>query len=284
MKIGNFELYRDLLRERSGLVLTQEKSYLLESRLRPVAKKWGFDSIDALTLELRGMADDRLIKDVVEAMTTNETLFFRDTKPFKLFEETVLPYLSENRRAGESLKIWCAACSSGQEPYSLAMLLKEQKAKLQGRRADILATDISHEILNAAREGIYSQFEVQRGLPIQQLMTNFTQINEKWQINEDLRKMVRFEYFNLLESMARMGPFDVVFCRNVLIYFDEPTKKQVLENIAGTMKKDGFLFLGGAETVLGLTDKFEPMTDKRGIYVLKGQHNVQALNPDKALA
>ncbi len=276
MRVSDFEFYRELLASKSGLVLTPDKSYLLDSRLTPVAKKWGYPSLEALTMALRGVADKDLMIDVVEAMTTNETSFFRDKNPFRLFEEYVLPYLTRHRAGSRQFKIWCAASSSGQEPYSLAITLQENAASLRGWSTPIMATDISQEILDQARNGLYTQFEVQRGLPIQMLMKYFKQEGDKWRINEDIRKMVSFQYFNLLENMQTLGQFDVIFCRNVLIYFDEETKRQVLENMACVLKPDGFLVLGGAETVLGITDKYKPLTDQRGIYILSSNTQHEA--------
>ena len=269
MRINDFDLYKDLLKSKSGLTLTADKSYLLDSRLTPVAKKWNYPSLDAMTLVLRGVPDPKLIKDVVEAMTTNETSFFRDTKPFDMFNNAILPYMMKKRATKKSINIWCAAASSGQESYSLAMLLKEKGAALNGWNVKIYATDISTEILDHARKGVYSQFEVQRGLPIQMLMKYFEQSGDGWVIKEEIRRMVRFEYFNLLEDMSKLEMFDVIFCRNVLIYFDEQTKKMVLEKMAKKLESDGFLVLGGAETVLGITDVFKLAESHRGLYVLK---------------
>ena len=216
--------------------------------------------------------------DIVEAMTTNETSFFRDQRPFDTFKNTVLPYLLKTRGSRRTLRIWSAACSSGQEAYSLAMLLKEQESRIAGWRIEIIGTDISNEILDKARKGEFSQFEVQRGLPIQMLLKYFTQSGERWQINDDIKKMVRFDYFNLLNDMGALGTFDVVFCRNVLIYFDEPIKKEVLRKISGQMQNDGFLFLGGAETVLGLDSAFKSMKEYRGLYALEnGSYDMEAL-------
>jgi chemotaxis protein methyltransferase CheR len=249
------------------LVITPDKSYLLDSRLTPVAKKWNFASLDVMTLQLRALPDPKLIKDIVEAMTTNETSFFRDTKPFHLFQETILPYMLQHRGTKKSVRIWCAACSSGQEPYSLSMILKDMEAQLRGWRFDIVATDLSDEILDQARKGTYSQFEVQRGLPIQYLMKYFTQVGESWVLKDEIKSMVKFSTFNLLDEMNRMGTFDIIFCRNVLIYFDEKTKGGILGKMEKQLEKDGFLLLGGAETVLGITDKFSPMPEKRGLYI-----------------
>lgn len=268
MKSADFELYQKILYDESGLVVTPEKSYLLDSRLSPIAKRWDLEGIDALTAMLRTPVPNRaIIKDVVEAMTTNETSFFRDMTPFNNFENAIIPYLLENKAPGSSIKIWCAACSSGQEPYSLAMLLKENEAKLKGMRFDIYATDLSTEILDTAKTAKYSQFEVQRGMPIQLLMKYFTQEGEAWHLNDDIKRMIRFEPLNLLKPFAMPGKFDIIFCRNVLIYFDKETKKDVLERLHQKMHGDGFLFLGGAETVFGITESFKAVTGLRGLYV-----------------
>jgi len=267
MKIQDFELYKELLYDKSGLVITPDKSYLLDSRLTPIAKKWDYPTIDAMTIALRSFPDQSLIKDIIEAMTTNETSFYRDMKPFYYFENVILPYLKETKSATRKIKIWCAAASSGQEPYTLAMLLKECAPKMPGWTFEIRATDISDEILDNAKKGLYTQFEVQRGLPITHLMKYFTQAEDKWQINDDVKSMIKFENFNLLKSMAGLGSFDVIFCRNVLIYFDDKTKNEVLTKMANLLPNDGFVILGGAETVLGICDKFVPLDNARGLYV-----------------
>ena len=266
MNITDFDIYKDLLREQSGLMLTQDKSYLIESRLNPVAKKWGYEDVVGMTDVLRAVPPRDLVNDIVEAMTTNETSFFRDTRPFDTFKNVVLPHFIKNPPSGKHLRIWCAAASSGQEPYSIAMILKEEAAKLSGWRFTITATDISHEILEQAKEGVYSQFEVQRGLPITLLMKYFVQNDDKWEISQDIKKMVNFKYFNLLDDMTIMGQHDIILCRNVLIYFDQPTKKDVMERMCKKMSDNGFFFLGGAETVLGITDDLKNIPDTRGLY------------------
>ena len=268
MNVQDFDFIARLLKETSGLVLGKDKAYLLESRLNPVARKWQFKGFDELAEAVRLGKEKALIQDVTEAMTTNESFFFRDTKPFDQFRDVVLPHLLEARASSRSFRIWSAACSSGQEPYSLAMILKEAEAKLNGWRIEILATDLSTEILQKAQEGLYSQFEVQRGLPINFLVKYFKQDGDRWLVNDEIRRMVKFQTFNLLESPARFGKFDVVFCRNVLIYFDQDTKGQVLGGISELMPDDGFLYLGGAETVLGITDKFQLVPGQRGLYGL----------------
>ena len=274
MNVNDFEFIAQLLYQRSGLVITQEKAYLLESRLNPVARKWDLDGFEALIAAMRTKKDEQMMVDVTEAMTTNESFFFRDNRPFDLFKENVLPHLLEARKAQKRIRIWSAACSSGQEPYTIAMILKEEAARMAGWTVEIVATDISTEILNKAKEGLYSQFEVQRGLPITLLMKYFTQDGDKWRISEDIKKMVQYRAFNLLESPLTLGTFDVIFCRNVLIYFDQETKGKVLDGMSKVMPADGFLYLGGAETVLGISNSFEVIPGQRGIYQLTGANNV----------
>ena len=270
MKPDDFAFLATLVKERSGLVLSTDKVYLLESRLMPVARKSGLKGLEELVAAIRGRRDEALIRDVTEAMTTNESFFFRDNKPFDLFRDVVLPQLLESRASKKAFRIWCAAASSGQEPYSLAMILKEEAAKLAGWRHEIVGTDISTEMLAKAKAGVYSQFEVQRGLPVQMLVKYFKKRDELWEIDPALRAMVQYKEFNLLDSLRPLGNFDVVFCRNVLIYFDQDTKGKVLGEISGLMPDDGVLFLGGAETVLGISDKFKPVTGQRGVYCPAG--------------
>jgi len=266
MKPEDFDFISTFLKNRSGLVLTPDKAYLLESRLMPVARKNGMKDLDELIEAVRSGGKNALLVDVTEAMTTNESFFFRDTKPFDLFRDFVLPDLMETLKTRKSFRIFCAAASSGQEPYSLAMILKEEAAKLTGWRHEIIGTDISREILDKAEAGSYTQFEVQRGLPIQMLIKYFTQVEEQWQINQDIRDLVKYKEYNLLGDLKPLGQFDVVFCRNVLIYFDRETKGRVLDAIAGLMPEHGILFLGGAETVLGISERFKPVQGQRGVY------------------
>ncbi|MBT4040666.1 MAG: protein-glutamate O-methyltransferase CheR [Rhodospirillales bacterium] len=266
MTPDDFDYISGLLRNLSGLVLTQEKAYLLESRLMPVARKNSLQSVDELIALVRLTKKDELITEIMEAMTTNESFFFRDTKPFDLFRDDILPDLIERRGTTKAFRIWCAAASSGQEPYSLAIILKEAAARLAGWRHEIVGTDISKDILAKASAGIYSQFEVQRGLPIQFLIKYFDKMEDQWQIKPDIRNMVTYKYFNLLDNLTPLGRFDIVFCRNVLIYFDAETKGKVLSCIADLMPEDGLLFLGGAETVLGISERFRPVKGKRGVY------------------
>jgi chemotaxis protein methyltransferase CheR len=262
----DFHFLSRLLKERSGLTLGEDKGYLLENRLVPVARQRGLRDLDELIAAVRADRFGQYSRDVVDAMTTNESFFFRDKRPFDQFGSIVLPHILKTRSASRSLRIWSAACSSGQEPYTLAMILRENAARLSGWRCEILATDLNRQILAKARAGVYSQFEVQRGLPISLLVRYFRQDGEKWHIDPALRAMVQFREFNLLDDPRALGAFDVVFCRNVLIYFDQATKSDVLGRIRHVMSDDGFLYLGGAETVLGITDRFHPISGERGIY------------------
>ena len=263
----DFDYLRKLLRERSGLVLAVEKQYLAESRLLPVARRHGVGSSAELMGKLKTGSIAQLAIDVVEAMTTNETFFFRDKIPFDHFRDTVMPALIAARAHEKRIRIWCTAVATGQEPYSLAMILSEMVGKLAGYRVEILATDLSAEVLERAKVGVYSQFEVQRGLPIQLLVKFFDKVGESWQIAPEIRAMVQFRPLNLLNDFSPLGTFDMVFCRNVLIYFDQDTKIGVLNRLARQMPDDGYLALGAAETVIGLTEAFKPLPDKRGLYV-----------------
>jgi chemotaxis protein methyltransferase CheR len=262
----DFELLCGIVKSRSGLTLSPDKAYLLENRLMAVARKWGMTDIDGLAAAVRGGPNEELLREITEAMTTNETLFFRDQTPFEQLEKVVLPRLLQSRRESRTIRIWSAACSSGQEPYSIAMILKGMGSVLDDWRIEIKATDISRAMLDKARAGLYTQFEVQRGLPIAMLMKYFRQNGDKWEIDPTIRGMVEYEEFNLLDDPVPLGQFDIVFCRNVLIYLDTPTKTRVLENIWKLMPADGVLYMGGAETVMGVTEKFLPVNEHRGMY------------------
>jgi chemotaxis protein methyltransferase CheR len=261
----DYEYLRKLLKDHSGLDLSADKQYLIESRLLPLARKSGLAGLTELVQKMKG-GSSSLVAQVVEAMTTNETFFFRDKVPFDHFREKIVPDLLQARATRKSIRIWCAAGSTGQEPYSLAMCLKEMGAVLNGWRVEILATDLSQEVLEKSRSGIYSQFEVQRGLPIQLLVKYFKQTGELWQINADIRAMVQHRQLNLLHDFSQLGVFDVIFCRNVLIYFDQDTKTNIFARLGRMIEPDGFLVLGAAETVVGLTEVFKPVSDRRGLY------------------
>jgi chemotaxis protein methyltransferase CheR len=260
----DYEFLRKLLKERSGLDLSSDKQYLVESRLIPLARRRGLPGIAELVQKIRTGAD-ALTSEVVEAMTTNETFFFRDKIPFDHLRQSVLPELVQARANRRSLRIWCAASSTGQEPYSIAMCIKEF-AGLAGWRIEIIATDLSQEVLEKSKAGIYSQFEVQRGLPVQMLVKYFSQTGELWQLNSDIRAMVQNRQLNLLQDFSHLGTFDVIFCRNVLIYFDQDTKISIFDRLARVLEPDGVLALGAAESVVGISDAFKPYPERRGLY------------------
>ena len=283
----DYEFLRKLLKERSGLDLSSDKQYLVESRLIPLARRVGLAGIAELVARIRG-GSDPLTSEVVEAMTTNETFFFRDKIPFDHLRETIVPALLQTRANRRALRIWCAASSTGQEPYSIAMCLKEFGAALAGWRIEIVATDLSQAVLEKSKAGIFSQFEVQRGLPIQLLVKYFNQIGELWQLNADIRAMVQHRQLNLLQDFSHLGTFDVIFCRNVLIYFDQDTKAVIFERLAKVLEPDGVLTLGAAESVVGISDAFKPYPDRRGLYRPNPARGVRgglaALMPLKAVA
>jgi chemotaxis protein methyltransferase CheR len=261
----DYEFLRKLLKTRSGLDLSSDKQYLVESRLVPLARRVGLAGIPELVAKIKS-GSEPLTVEAVEAMTTNETFFFRDKLPFDHLRETILPSLLPARASRRSLRIWCAASSTGQEPYSIAMCLKEFGSALAGWRVEILATDLSQAVLEKSKAGIFSQFEVQRGLPIQMLVKYFTQTGELWQLNADIRGMVQHRQLNLLQDFSHLGMFDLIFCRNVLIYFDQETKVGIFDRLGKVLESDGILALGAAESVVGISDAFKPYPDKRGLY------------------
>ena len=262
----DFDFLRAYLKQRSGLALTAEKRYLIESRLGPVCRRFGIASLRDLVGALKVSRDTGIERAVVEAMTTNETFFFRDRAPFDLFRDVLLPQVIARRASQRRIRIWCAASSTGQEPYSLAMLLQEAGPRLAGWHVDIVATDLSTEVIEKAKLGLYSHFEVQRGLPVQMLLKYFTQVGEQWHIAPAIRQMVDYRHLNLLNGFESLGQFDIIYCRNVLIYFDAPTKADVLGRLAASLTPDGAILLGAAETVIGLTDKLAPNPGHRGLY------------------
>jgi chemotaxis protein methyltransferase CheR len=261
-----FETMAMLLKTGSGLIIGTDKIYLLETRLAGLLKREKLPDLNALAERLRRPGTDALCRDMIEAMTTNESFFFRDDKPFDHFRTRALPRLAATRPPGAVLRVWSAASSSGQEAYSLAMIVAESSAILGGRKVEIVGTDIARDQLTRAREGTYSQFEVQRGLPVQMLMRYFRKDDTRWRVADTIRSMVQFREYNLLTDLRPLGRFDIVFCRNVLIYFDQPTKTRVLDAITALMPTDGLLYLGGAETVLGITSRFAPLSSERGVY------------------
>ncbi len=267
-----YETIARLIHARSGLVLGPDKLYLMESRLASLMLREGVKDLGELAARLgsapRTIRGTELAREVVEAMTTNETLFFRDAKPFTHLRQQTLPRLHRSRHASQPLRIWSAAASTGQEAYSLAMAFAEHRAMMPGRSVEVLGTDLACEPIQRAREGLYTQFEVQRGLPVQMLIKYFEKEERGWRVKPEIRATVQFREWNLLADLSALGRFDVVFCRNVLIYFDPPTKTRVLNAIARQIVSDGVLYLGGTETTLGLTTRFLPLAAERGVYVL----------------
>jgi len=254
---ADFDYIRDVVRRHSAIVLEPGKEYLVESRLVPLARREGEQSIAGLVARMRSERTGALTGRVVDAMTTNETSFFRDDHPFDAMRRHVLPELVRARSAERRLTIWCGAASSGQEPYSLAMLLQDVLATAPGWSASLLATDLSSEMLARTRAGLYSQLEVNRGLPVAMLVRHFDRVGTQWQVKPELRAVVKTRLLNLSVPFPPLGTFDVVFLRNVLIYFDAATKKAVLQRVRQVLRPDGYLFLGGAETTLGIDDAFD---------------------------
>ncbi len=253
----DYDTLKEVLLANSGHHLGEGKDYLVERRLEPVAGSLGFPDIAAMVRHIRLTHDPKVVKVVCEAMTTNESLFFRDGRPFDLMKETILPELMESRRMTRRLRIWSAACSTGQESYSLAMLLKEFSPSLATWNTEIVGSDYSPKVVDRAREGVFNHFEVQRGLPIQMLIKYFDQQEgNNWKVKDTLRTGVSFREENLLKSFRHLGTFDIIFCRNVLIYFDDAGKEDVLRRLSEVVAPDGYLFLGASETALGVDSRW----------------------------
>lgn len=266
MKPDDFSFLAQMVRRRSGLVLPSQKAPLIEGRLATVMRRFGFRSMSALIVELRH-GSDTLARAVTEAMTTNESSFFRDRAAFDKFRDVILPPLLAARAKSKRLRIWSAACAAGQEPYSIAMILEDLKLQQKGWSVDLIATDLSPEMITRAEDGLYTHYEVQRGLAIRRLVAHFTQDNGNWRIDESLRRMVSFRQFNLLDSFGWLDDLDVVFCRNVLLYFDQKTKASVLERIDEILQPDGVLMLGHAEKPDTLAKAFVAVDQTSSIYV-----------------
>ncbi|WP_424811212.1 CheR family methyltransferase [Roseococcus sp. YIM B11640] len=271
MTPATFEFLASIAKTRSGGVIAREQDYMLRTRLGPLLKREALRDLDALATRLRSPLGESLAQEVTELLTTNESSFFRDGWPFEHLRR-LLRQLHAARPAGHVIRIWSAACSTGQEAYSIAILLAElgeADRSFAARRFEILGTDITGHVLDRARSGVFTQFEVQRGLPIRTLMTRFTQFEPgRWRILPAVANPCRFERFNLLHDARALGRFDVVFCRNVLIYFDVPTKARVLNALARQVAPDGAVYLGSAETAIGVTDALVPHPDERGVYAI----------------
>jgi chemotaxis protein methyltransferase CheR len=281
----DFAYLRRLLKDRSGLALTEDKEYLVTTRLKPLIENHGFRDLGGLVAQLRSGRNMDLVEEVVDAMTTNESLFFRDTKPFEALADMMLPALIASRPPSRPIRIWCAAASTGQEPFSIAIILEENANRFSSHQVEILATDLSQAALRRARLGEYTAFEVGRGMPPHYLQRYFRKTEKNHHvIAPKIRARVTFQVRNLLEPFDRLGVFDIVFCRNVLIYFDRPTKADVLNRLAAVLAPDGYLVLGGPETTLGLTSAFDRHPDWRNVYVRASAAGSGALGGDRAIA
>jgi chemotaxis protein methyltransferase CheR len=279
----DFDYVRQVLRKYSAITLDDGKEYLAESRLHALARKEGIQSIGELVGRLRSGQGDDLRRKVVESMTTNETSFFRDVHPFEELRTTILPELCRLRASEKRLNVWCAACSSGQEPYSLAMLIHEHFPELSGWRLRILGTDLSTEMVERSKKGRYSQMEVTRGVPVHMLLKYFRRDGLDWDLTDEIRRMVEFRPMNLIEPWPYLESMDLILLRNVLIYFDGETKKSVLAKAAKLLKPDGCLILGGTEATLFMEDSLERVSLGR-TSVYRRQVQSDALKNDRPVA
>jgi chemotaxis protein methyltransferase CheR len=268
MRITDFDLYRDILKGQMGMALRPQQAFLIDSRLLPVARKWGYNNLQTLAVALRAMPEPALLRDVTEAMTDTETRFFRDETPFAQLRDIVVPALLNTRARKKRLRLWSCGCGTGQEAWSLAIALKDIP-ELAGWRIDIVATDIATDALDYAARATYAQFEVQRGLPIDRLIKWFDQDGKSWRVRDELRRLVHFESFNVVrDDSADMGLFDIVMFRHVLDHCEDDTKAVALENVAAALAPDGFMLTGPAENPPGLTDWLLPLPDSDGLCVL----------------
>lgn len=265
----NFQWLQTMLRNQAGLNIGEDKGYLLKSRLGPLVASQGLQTLDDLVDMVR-RGDQRMGKEIIESMVTHETFFFRDTNMYERINDYVIPHFARERADVRTIRIWCAACSHGQEPYSIAMLIHENRHRMPNWRVEILGTDISDSAIARARRGSYSQFEVQRGLSSKRLVSYFHKEGDEWIINDNIKSMVQYRTFNLLKDSSHLGMFDLILLRNVLIYFDADTKKQVLSSVIRRMHSDGILCLGGAETIIGYSEQLKSVPEHRGFYVHKG--------------
>lgn len=269
---ADFDYIAQLARRQAAIVLEPGKEYLVENRLTPIAQQEGYGTLEKFIGKMRSeTVINGLHHKSIDALTTNETSFFRDFHPFEALRKTILPRLIEQRAAMRQLTIWSAACSTGQEPYTLAMLMQEHFPQLAGWKITIVATDLSPTVLKVAGEGAYSQFEVNRGLPAAYLIKYFTKQGERWHIKPELKKNIQFRPMNLINSWPILPPFDLVFIRNVMIYFDVETKKMILKRIRNCLLPHGYLFLGSAETTVNLDPAYQPVSfDRTVVYEVPG--------------
>ncbi|MXP37081.1 protein-glutamate O-methyltransferase CheR [Erythromicrobium ramosum] len=272
---ASHQIIADLLEARTGQHLTESRRWRVNSALAGIFRAHGISNVDQLVCLLAappgGPETPDLSQEVVEALLNNETYFFRDKPTFDQLPGEILPEIAHRRRDMRRLSIWSAGCSTGQEVYSLAMLFNEQAERWQGWTIDILGTDVSHRAINAARSGCYSQFEVQRGLGVTQMLRHFDETARGWQVREDVRCKVRFHQHNILGAFPGRMPFDLVLCRNVLLYFDRQVRTQAFARLSSAVMPDGFLMLGAGETAVGQTDRFVPSARRASFFEPAGQ-------------
>lgn len=253
----DIEFLSGVVAEFSGNVISPRQAYMLEQQLTPIAKRVGLTSVTELVGKMRKTPSTILSTQVAEAVTVNETSFFRDNHPFVALEKKVIPDLIAKNKSTKKLRIWCAACSCGQEPYTIAMILRESFPQLRDWKVEIVATDLSDEMLRKSKAGEYSQLEVNRGLPVKKLVKYFERKGTAWQVKQELRDLISFRRLNLTTAFPPLGEFDIVFIRNVMIYFDRSTKEKILTRVRNVLRSDGYLFIGSAETTIGLSVPFK---------------------------
>ncbi len=278
MSLQAYQKLADLLAHETGQQLLANRHWRVEMALKPVLRKHSIPDISVLSSILSGGGEKELLKECIEAMINNETCFFRDQANFALLTGPVLDSIRVHRQATRRMRIWSAACSTGQEPYSLAIFFLENPEKWRGWNVQILATDVSTSALAKARRGVFSQFEIQRGLPVMLMLKYFDQVDGEWAAKDDVRKMVTFAPHNQLESSRHLGQFDLILCRNMLMYLGNEKRREALDHLATAMTKDGVLMLGAAETVIGQTEKFEASREFRGFYQHAGANPVESAN------
>ena len=274
MTPGEISVLADLARRRSGVVIDADKTYIIESRLAPIARKQGFTTLSELISDLQQRRDETLIWATVEALASTETQFFRDRTPFQQIAAEVLPALA--RRGRRTVRAWSAGCATGQEPYSLAILAEEERGKHGPMDVEIFGTDLSERCLEKATAGIYTQFEVQRGLPSRLLIKYFDKVDDHWLLSPRIRQTVSLQRKNLITEVKDTGPFDLVMCRNVVSAFDPSTARTVLEQISGVIAPDGYLVMGAYETSAHHCPAFRPAPGLRGLYMRDPNHRAVA--------
>lgn len=266
MSPSDVELFAALAKTRAGLRVDPAKTYMIESRLAPLARREGYAGIPELAAALKAHREEKLIWATVEALALPDTAFFRDRQVFQLLRQEILPTLAR-LRGGEPIRIWSAACSTGQEAYSLAILAEEADALPPGARIEIYGSDLSERALEKAQSGLYTQFEIQRGLPIRSLLRHFEKVEDSWRLTPRVRQRVRWRRVNLIADLAIMGQFDIILARNVVASMEGPYRRRVLESLAGLLPRDGLLLLGANESAETVTTALRPVTGRKGLYL-----------------